>query len=88
MWDLGANTGVYSRIASERGARVVSFDVDPACVERNYRQVRARKEEGILPLLLDLTNPSPSIGWANDERMSLAERQKPDAILALAPRDG
>lgn len=84
VWDLGANTGVYSRIASERGARVVSFDVDPACVERNYRQVRARKEEGILPLLLDLTNPSPSIGWANDERMSLAERQKPDAILALA----
>jgi len=84
VWDLGANTGVYSRIASKLGARVCSFDVDPACVERNYREVRANGEEAILPLLLDLVNPSPSIGWANRERRALVDRSNADAILALA----
>ena len=84
VWDLGANTGVYSRIAAQQGAAVVAFDVDPACVERNYLDVRKQQEEGVLPLLLDLVNPSPAIGWANAERSSLAERRHPDAILALA----
>lgn len=84
VWDLGANTGVYSRIAAQAGARVASFDVDPACVDRNYREMRANNEEQILPLLLDLSNPSPAIGWANQERSSIAERSSPDAILALA----
>ena len=84
VWDLGANTGVYSRIASEAGASVVSFDIDPACVERNYREVRKQKEERILPLLLDLANPSPAIGWANEERASLEGRKGPDLLLALA----
>jgi ribosomal protein L11 methylase PrmA len=84
VWDFGANTGVYSRIASEQGAQVVSFDVDPACVERNYREVREKKEKRVLPLLLDLVNPSPGIGWANQERETLAQRQGADALLALA----
>jgi ribosomal protein L11 methylase PrmA len=84
VWDLGANTGEYSRAARETGAYVVSFDVDPAAVERNYRRVRTEKEAGILPLLLDLTNPSPGQGWAGRERLSLQERGPADAILALA----
>ena len=84
VWDLGANTGVYSRIAATAGARVIAFDVDPACVERNYRMVRKNKEENLLPLRLDLVNPSPSIGWAHDERSSLAERANADMVLALA----
>jgi len=84
VWDLGANTGVYSRIASEQGARVVSFDVDPACVERSYREVREKKQERVLPLLLDLVNPSPGIGWANQERETITERRGADAVLALA----
>jgi hypothetical protein len=84
VWDLGANTGEYSRAARERAAYVVSFDVDPAAVERNYRGVRAEGEQGILPLLLDLTNPSPGQGWAGLERLSLQERGPADTILALA----
>ena len=84
VWDLGANTGVYSRIAAESGARVLAFDVDPACVERNYRTARKRKEENLLPLRLDLVNPSPSLGWAHDERSSLADRANADLVLALA----
>ena len=84
VWDLGANTGAFSRIAAELGARVVAFDVDPAAVERNYLQARAVGERSLLPLLMDLANPSPGIGWAHEERMSLVSRGPADAVLALA----
>jgi ribosomal protein L11 methylase PrmA len=84
VWDLGANTGLFSRVAAERGSRVLAFDVDPAAVERNYRECAARGDGGILPLVLDLTNPSPGIGWENSERMSLLERGPADAVLAMA----
>jgi ribosomal protein L11 methylase PrmA len=83
-WDLGANTGMFSRIVAERGAQTVAFDIDPACVERNYLALRADKQANILPLVLDLTNPSPAIGWANSERMSVTERGPVDLALALA----
>ncbi len=84
VWDIGANTGVYSRLAAEAGHGVISFDVDPACVEQNYRIVREKKEPGVLPLLLDLVNPPPGSGWAHEERESLADRADADVVLALA----
>ena len=84
VWDLGANTGVYSRIASRLGARVRSFDADPACVERSYREVRSRGEASVLPLRIDLTSPTPATGWNLLERASLLERRDADAVLALA----
>ena len=85
IWDLGANNGVFSRVASAvSGTYVVSFDIDPAAVEQNYRQVKDEKTENLLPLLLDLTNPSPAIGWANRERESLRERGPANLVLALA----
>ena len=84
VWDLGANRGVFSRVAGESGAYVVSFDIDPAAVEQNYLQMKKDKAENILPLLLDLTNPSPSIGWANRERESFGSRGPADMLLALA----
>jgi hypothetical protein len=84
VWDLGANNGVFSRVAGESGAYVVSFDIDPAAVEQNYRQMRDEKVGNLLPLLLDLTNPSPAIGWANRERDSLGARGPADMVLALA----
>ena len=84
VWDLGSNTGLFSRIASERGARVISFDADPLCVEKNYLECVKRGQKNILPLLMDLVNPSPAIGWENRERASLAERGPADAVLALA----
>jgi ribosomal protein L11 methylase PrmA len=83
-WDLGANTGEYSRAAREVVPKVIAFDLDPAAVERNYRRVKAEDEAGILPLLLDLTNPSPALGWAHRERLSLEERGPADVLLALA----
>ncbi|MDP4020433.1 MAG: SAM-dependent methyltransferase [Candidatus Adlerbacteria bacterium] len=85
VWDLGANTGVFSRIAAAQGACTVSFDIDPLAVEANYRRCAEQKECNILPLILDLTNPSPAIGWRHRERMSLVERKtESSTILALA----
>ncbi len=84
LWDLGANTGIFSRIASDEGIQVVSFDVDYAAVEKNYLYCIANNEIKILPLLLDLTNPSPGIGWCNKERASLIERGPVDTVFALA----
>ena len=84
VWDLGANTGVFSRIATAKDIDTIAFDVDPSAVEKNYRQMQENNETKILPLCLDLTNPSPSIGWANEERYSLIERGPADTVLALA----
>jgi hypothetical protein len=84
VWDLGGNTGIFSREAASSGAFTVSFDIDPAAVEQNYRNVKSKKEQSILPLVLDLTNPSPSIGWDNRERDSFGARGPADMVLALA----
>ena len=83
-WDLGANTGRYSRIAAGAGKRVLAFDIDPAAAEQHYRQVRAEGRTDILPLVLDLANPSPGIGWAGRERRSLLDRADADVVMALA----
>jgi ribosomal protein L11 methylase PrmA len=62
----------------------LAFDIDPGAVEKNYLDCRQRKDTGMLPLVLDLTNPSPALGWANAERNSLAQRGPADMALALA----
>jgi hypothetical protein len=84
IWDMGANNGVFSREVSTTGSYIVSFDIDPAAVEQNHLQMKSEKAENILPLLLDLANPSPAIGWANRERESFGMRGPADMILALA----
>ena len=84
VWDLGANVGLFSRVASDRGMLTISFDVDPACVEQSYVESVEEGETNILPLWLDLTNPSPNIGWSNEERMSLLQRGPADMVLFLA----
>ncbi len=84
VWDLGANTGVFSRIASDRGITTVSMDTDPGCVEDSYLQTLKTGEKNLLPLWVDLNNPSPGIGWENKERKSIQDRGPTDTILALA----
>ena len=83
LWDLGANDGRYSLLSTEKGTDVVAFDIDEIAVERNYQRNKKEKKS-ILPLVLDLTNPSPAIGFANLERSTIPERQHPDCIMALA----
>jgi hypothetical protein len=84
VWDLGANTGRFSRLASERGIFTVAFDQDPACVEAIYLEARRRNDRHLLPLVVDLANPSPAIGWAHAERASLMQRGPTDAVFAFA----
>ena len=84
VWDLGANDGTFSRLASNCAIPTVAFDLDPVAVEKNYQQVTRGSERHILPLLLDLTNPSGRFGWANEERASLADRGPADLALVLA----
>lgn len=84
VWDLGSNDGEFSRIASDNGIYTISYDIDPIAVEKNYLKAKKNKEQNLLPLMLDLTNPSPSIGWSNKERKSVVKRGPVDMVFALA----
>ena len=84
VWDLGGNTGEFSRCASELAIPTISFDIDPGAVQQNYDIVKTKKEKHMLPLVLDLTNPSPAIGWHNQERDSFKDRGPADLVMALA----
>ena len=55
VWDLGANTGIFSRLASDQGINTISFDIDPLAVEKNYLESLKNNEQNILPLILDLS---------------------------------
>lgn len=82
--DLGANVGRFSRILSGPQRYVVAHDVDELAVERHYRANRSDQVDSVLPLLLDLTNPSPSLGWASAERASAIHRMAGHTVVALA----
>lgn len=84
VWDLGANTGLYSALASKRGIPTISMDSDEGAVENQYLQLKNQPDANRLPLLIDLMNPSPACGWNTNERASLFERGSADLILALA----
>ncbi len=84
VWDLGANAGRYSATAAKAAERVVALDIDPAASERHWRELVTRKETRILPILQDLANPSPAIGWDARERLSLFDRSEDATLLALA----
>jgi hypothetical protein len=82
--DLGANDGAYSRLAAEHADYVVAVDGDEAVVDSLYRQLHEEGREDILPLVMNLADPSGGLGWRNSERMAFSERVKPDLVLALA----
>lgn len=84
VWDLGANTGIYSELATKLQIPTISFDIDPGAVELNYQRSKQIDDKWRLPLLLDLTNPTPAIGWNNQERDSLLQRGPTDLVMALA----
>jgi 2-polyprenyl-3-methyl-5-hydroxy-6-metoxy-1,4-benzoquinol methylase len=82
--DYGANTGLFSEVATKLSQLVVSVDSDPMAIELNYQNVKQKKLRNALPLIVDLTNPSPAIGWQNTERDSFVDRSRFDIGLALA----
>jgi ribosomal protein L11 methylase PrmA len=84
VWDLGANDGTFSRLEQLRDAKVISFDIDPIAVEKNYQHNKKDNLKNIMPLVADLTNPTPPLGWSNTERRGLLQRCDADLVLALA----
>jgi SAM-dependent methyltransferase len=82
--DLGANDGEYSALAAEQADYVVAVDGDEKVVDLLYRRLRAAGRENVLPLVMNLVDPSGGIGWRNRERAPFVERVRPDATLALA----
>ncbi|PCH62431.1 MAG: hypothetical protein COC19_02855 [SAR86 cluster bacterium] len=82
--DLGANNGHFSRLAATLGMTVISQDIDPVAVEKNYLAGKKEQQSKILALVLDLTNPSSSMGWALEERMSFLARADSENNLVLA----
>ncbi len=84
VWDLGANTGHFARMATASSARAVAFDLDAFCVDEAYRVARSTGDGLLLPLVLDFANPSPAIGWDNRERDTLHDRGSADLVFALA----
>lgn len=83
-WDMGCNDGAYSRISAEHSDLVIAFDFDHATVEALYRSLREEGNTKILPLVSNLADPSPALGWRGLERKTLADRGAPDLMLALA----
>ena len=84
VWDLGANDGHFSRLVAEDADHVVAVDADPLVVDTLYRALRQEKNEKILPLTMDLSSPSPGLGWRGKERKAFTDRTTPDLVLALA----
>jgi hypothetical protein len=83
-WDLGCNVGVFSRLVAERSKSVVAMDADHLAVDKLYRALKAERVPNILPLVVNVTDPSPNLGWRNMERKRIDERGRPDLVLALA----
>lgn len=84
VWDLGCNTGNFSRIAAERARHVIALDADQLAVERFYQTLKSEERSKILPLVCNIADPSPNLGWRGLERKELMKRGKPDLVLCLA----
>ena len=84
VWDLGCNTGVYSRLAAENAAHVIAMDADHLAIDRFYTGLKVDNISNITPIVNDLSDSSPSLGWRNQERKTLEQRGKPDLVLCLA----
>ena len=82
--DLGCNDGVYSRICLENGCKyVVGFDFDLNSINNAYK-ISKKEKLNFLPLYFDASNPSPNLGWAQNERKGFMERSNFSGMISLA----
>lgn len=82
--DLGANDGYFSRLFASHQMQVIATDADNRCISRLYQEVKKNNTGNILPLMLDIANPSPAIGFHNQERAAFHSRIKTGLVAALA----
>ena len=81
-WDLGCNDGRFSRAVD--ADHVVAVDGDERVVGELFSALRSEGSQRILPLVVDLADASPGLGWRGAERRRLEERGRPDLVLCLA----
>ncbi|MEO8582905.1 MAG: hypothetical protein ABI415_03855 [Flavitalea sp.] len=81
--DLGSNEGHFSLIAAKKTAIVISTDSDAGAVNNLYKTIK-QTGTSVLPLVVDICNPTPAVGFNNEERNSFVQRAKADLVLALA----
>ena len=84
LLDLGANEGFFSYLAAAKDFDVIAIDKDEQCINNLYKKVKKENSTNILTLCIDLMNPSPASGFANNERASFRERTQVDAVMVLA----
>ena len=82
--DFGANEGAFSKIAAASNIETVAVDFDPLCINRLYQEVKTNPDNKILPLVLDIANPTPGTGLNNREHQPFLQRANADLSLALA----
>lgn len=85
LLDVGCNTGHFSLITARAGTSVVAIDQDPQVIGELWRQA-AEQELDIVSLVVDLTRPSPGVGWRNSENQSFLDRARGsfDGVMMLA----
>lgn len=82
--DLGTNEGVFSELLASSAGQVIATDFDSRCINDLYVKLRNQSSTPILPLVLDLSNPSGGVGFENTERRAFFDRVNPDLVMALA----
>lgn len=84
IWDIGSNTGTFSRLCAPFAEQVIAIDGDQEAVDMLYRAEKNAAQSNILPLVMDLANLSPGQGWAGCERKAFDKRTMPDLVISLA----
>ncbi len=83
VWDMGANTGLFSEHISPYVGNIISMDGDAIAVERMYKRLQD-KSSNINPIVMDIHNMSPNHGFNSKERTKLESRANPDLVMCLA----
>jgi SAM-dependent methyltransferase len=84
VWDLGCNTGRFSKIAAKYADVVVAVDADHASIERLYHDLKREGARTVIPLVGNVADLSPALGWRALERQAFVDRGRPDVVLCLA----
>lgn len=82
--DVGANAGRFTKILSRHFDQVLGIDNDQGAVEALYATIKGSRVSNLTPLVIDITNPTPSFGWRGRERTAFTERVQPSFATWLA----
>lgn len=81
--DVACNQGWFAILAGKTAQKVIAFDADPASVAKLTHRV-LKEGHNVLPLCMDLLNPTPASGWKLKQFSSALDRFPCDLVMALA----